>query len=149
MVRLWLDLMILKFFSNLISSMFLWFYSSRGTVWQNVVYVRGFGTWWYLESLPTQAILWFYDMEVHMKQRSGTEFLQKIAFYKNNGTHWNLWVLAECWWRPNSGCEHSEVVGDKFQQWLEWYKRQVMFQMCLQIFTSMARKLLFISGGNV
>ena len=26
-------------------------------------------------------------------------------------------MLAECLWRPNSGCEHSEVVGGVFQQW--------------------------------
>ena len=28
-------------------------------------------------------------------------------------------MLAECLWRPNSGSEHSEVVGDAFQQW-QW-----------------------------
>ena len=26
-------------------------------------------------------------------------------------------MLPECLWRPNSGCEHSEVVGGVFQQW--------------------------------
>jgi len=26
-------------------------------------------------------------------------------------------MLAECLWRPNSGCEHYEAVGGEFQQW--------------------------------
>ena len=32
-------------------------------------------------------------------------------------THWHSLAFAECWWRPSSGCEHSEAVGDAFQQW--------------------------------
>ena len=31
-----------------------------------------------------------------------------------NGTRWHSLTLAECLWRPNSGCEHSEVVGGTF-----------------------------------
>ena len=34
-----------------------------------------------------------------------------------NGTHWHSLMLGECLWRPNSGCEHSEVEGGIFQQW--------------------------------
>ena len=34
-----------------------------------------------------------------------------------NCTHWHSPMLAECLWRPTSGCEHSERVGDMFQQW--------------------------------
>jgi len=34
-----------------------------------------------------------------------------------SGTPWHSSVLAECWWRPTSGCEDSEVVGDAFQKW--------------------------------
>jgi len=26
-------------------------------------------------------------------------------------------AFAECLWRPNSGCEHSESVSGAFQQW--------------------------------
>jgi len=26
-------------------------------------------------------------------------------------------MLAECFWKPSNGCEHSEVAGDVFQQW--------------------------------
>ena len=36
------------------------------------------------------------------------------------GTRWHLLMLAECWWRPNSGCEHSEAVGSVFQQCWQW-----------------------------
>ena len=51
------------------------------------------------------------DMEVRMKQRCVIEFLRR-----KNGTHSHLLMLAECLWKPNSGCEHSEAVGDVFQQ---------------------------------
>jgi len=32
-------------------------------------------------------------------------------------THWHSSALAECLWRPNSGCEHSELVSGVFQKW--------------------------------
>ena len=35
-------------------------------------------------------------------------------------THWHSSMLAECLWRTNSGCEHSEVVGGTFWQWQQW-----------------------------
>ena len=41
------------------------------------------------------------DMEVHMKQRFVIEFV-------------HLSTLVKHFWRPNSGCEHSEVVGVHF-----------------------------------
>ena len=37
-----------------------------------------------------------------------------------NCTHWHSSPLAESLWRPNSGCEHSEVQGGAFQQWWQW-----------------------------
>ena len=52
------------------------------------------------------------DMKVCMKQRCAIEFQQK----KKNGIRWHSSTLTECLWRPNSGCEHSETVGDVFQQ---------------------------------
>jgi len=52
-------------------------------------------------------------VDVHMKQRCVTEFL----LVEKNGTRWHSLMLAECFWRPNSGCEHSEAVGGVFQQW--------------------------------
>jgi len=33
------------------------------------------------------------------------------------GIHWHSLTLAECLWKPNSWCEHSEVVSGRFQQW--------------------------------
>ena len=33
------------------------------------------------------------------------------------GTHWHSSTLAECFWRPNSGCEHSEVLCGVFHHW--------------------------------
>ena len=57
------------------------------------------------------------DMEAHAKQRYTTEVLHT----KKNGTYWHSLTLAECLWRPNSGCEHSEAVGGAFQQWQQWH----------------------------
>ena len=52
------------------------------------------------------------DMEVCMKEKCVIEFLHA----EKNGTH--SLVLAEHFWRPHSGCAHSEVMGDAFQQWI-------------------------------
>ena len=52
----------------------------------------------------------------------------------NNSPHWHSSMLAECLGRPNSGCEHSEVVGGVFQQWQQQHERQAMFQMVMQVF---------------
>ena len=50
------------------------------------------------------------DMEVHMKHRCVTEFhheekMAPIVTY-----------IDICFWRPNSRCEQSEMVGGAFQQ---------------------------------
>ena len=34
--------------------------------------------------------------------------------------HWYSSLLAECLWRPNSGRQHSELMGSTFQQWPQW-----------------------------
>jgi len=34
-------------------------------------------------------------------------------------------MLAEHLWRPNRECEHSEVVGDVFQQWPQQCEKEV------------------------
>ena len=53
------------------------------------------------------------DMGVHMKQRCVIEFLH----VEKNCTHGHSLMLAEHLWRPNSECEHGEVVDDVFQLW--------------------------------
>ena len=40
-------------------------------------------------------------------------------------------TLAEHLWRPNSGCEHREVVDGAFQQWQQWHKCQATFQAAM------------------
>ena len=62
-----------------------------------------------------QSVIMAFGMEVCMMQRCFTEFLH----VEKNGTQRHSSVLAECLWRPGSGCEHSEVVGAAFQQWQE------------------------------
>ena len=65
------------------------------------------------------------DMEEQMKHlKCVTEFLHA----EKSGTQWHSLMLAECLWRPESGCEHSEAVGGAFQQWWQRYGRQAMFQ---------------------
>jgi len=43
-----------------------------------------------------------------------------IPLCRNNCIRWCSLTLAEHWWRPNSGCEHSEMMGGEFQQWWPW-----------------------------
>lgn len=59
------------------------------------------------------------DTEVWVRQRSGIEFLCRGG-KKKKGAHWHSSILAECLWRPNSGCELSETAGGAFQQWQQW-----------------------------
>ena len=58
------------------------------------------------------------DMEVHMKQKCVIELLHE----GKNGTHWHSLMLAECFWRSKSGCEHGGAVGDAFSAmgYLHW-----------------------------
>ena len=46
---------------------------------------------------------------------------------RKNCTHWHSLMLAECLWRPNSGCENSEAVSGVFQQWWQQHERQATF----------------------
>jgi len=47
---------------------------------------------------------------------------------RRNGTHWLSLMLAECLWRPNSGCEHSAAMCTLFQPWWQLYEIQTTFQ---------------------
>ena len=42
---------------------------------------------------------------------------------RKNGIHWHSSVFTKCWWRPDSGCEHSEEVRGAFQQW--WHQHEI------------------------
>ena len=71
------------------------------------------------------------DTEVCMEQRCVIEFLHALA----------KWL-----WRPNSGCEHRVVV------WVVHFSSgnsDSGLPPLLQIFMSMACRLLFITGKNV
>ena len=67
------------------------------------------------------------DMEVHMKQRC----VNRIPPCRKNGPHWHSSVLAEHFWRPNSGWYHGEAVGGAFQHWWRWCERWAMIWMAL------------------
>ena len=64
---------------------------SRGAVWEN-------STWHW------------------SAYRGVTEFLH----VEKNCFSWHSSKFAEHLWTPNSGCEHTEVVGGVFQQWWHW-----------------------------
>lgn len=53
------------------------------------------------------------DTEVPMKQRCWIKFLSA----EKKWHPWHSLMLAEHLWKPNSRCEHAEVVGGVFQQW--------------------------------
>ena len=63
---------------------------SKGALWQNSI--------WHGSAYEAKVCHW-------------------IPACRKNGTHWHSLMLAEHWWRPNSGCEHSKAVGGVFQQW--------------------------------
>ena len=79
------------------------------------------------------------DMEVCMKQRCVIEFLhkEKIASV-------DIYQHFECFWRPTSGCEHSETVDDVFQQRWQW---QWVISTGRDIYEH-GMYLLFIAGKN-
>ena len=66
---------------------------SRGAVWQNGI---GHGSVY-------EAKVWHW-----------------IPPRGKHGTHRHSLMLAERFWRPNSGCEHSEAAGGAFQQRWQW-----------------------------
>jgi len=78
------------------------------------------------------------DIKVHMKQRCVTEILHA----GKNGLHWHSLMLHECFWRPNSGSERSEVVGGVFLWWWQ------CVTPLMQIFMSATCRILFIAGKN-
>jgi len=57
-----------------------------------------------------------------------------------NGTHLHSSMLHKRLWRPNSGCEHSEMLDGLFQQW--W--QQQWPHPLMQTFTSVLWRLFFI-----
>jgi len=65
---------------------------------------------------------------VHPFQAKG---LNCIPPHILNGTHWHSLMLAECLWRPKSGCEHREVVSCVFQWWWQQHERQDTFWMAM------------------
>ena len=75
-----------------------------------------------------------------------TKMCHFIPPYEKNGSHWHSLTLVEGFLRPNSGCEHSEAVGGALQQWWQQHESQAMFQMAMQLFMSMACKLLFTAN---
>ena len=60
-------------------------------------------------------------------------------------------MLAECLWRPNSGCEQSEVVGGVFQQWWQWVTSSGAHshECSLQVLVHRYQKFIGSSGDYV
>ena len=119
-----------------------WWYSSWGWTFQLIFHdilllcdrwlQRGCLIKWCL----TQKCIWSKGMELNS------------SMWKKNGIHWHSSTLAEHSWRPNSRCQNSKTMDDVFQEWWQQRERQAMLWMAMQIFMSMACRLLFITGEN-
>ena len=97
---------------------------SRGEVWQNGV--------WYGSMYEAKVCHWFLP-------------------HGKNDIHWDSLMLSECFWRPSSGCEHTEVVGGTFQQWQQWVTSTgADFDECgMQAFVHRWQKCRANGGGYV
>ena len=42
------------------------------------------------------------------------------SMWKKTSSHWHSSTFSEDFWRLNSGCEDSAVVGGVFQHWWQW-----------------------------
>ena len=76
----------------------------------------------------------------------GAKVCHWIPPCRKYGIRWRLSTLAKWLWRPNSGCEHRVVV------WVVHFSSgnsDSGLPPLLQIFMSMACRLLFITGKNV
>jgi len=71
-----------------------------------------------------------------------------IPAWGKNVTCWHSLILAGHFWRPNSRCELSEAVSVVFQGWWQWHDSLATFQIAMQIFTSVACRLLFIASKS-
>ena len=65
-----------------------------------------------------------------------------ISSYGKNYIHWFSLTLAECFWKPNSGCEYTETVSGPFQQRWQQHERQDTFCTSMQVYMSAAYWLL-------
>ena len=90
---------------------------SRGAIWPN-------GVW---RGSACEAEMWNW-----------------IPPCRRNGTHWHLLMFAEHLWRPNSGCEHTEVLVVHFSIGNNNSGSPLM----MQVSTSAACGLLFVAGEN-
>ena len=120
-----------------------WWYGSRGWTFLSVLCCSEQMT------AEGQSDKMVSDMEVCMKQSCVTESFHA----EKNGTHWCSLMLAEHFWKPSNGCEHSETVGGAFQQWWQWKTSHVLVghaqlsPQLVQIFMNTVCRLMFIFGG--
>ena len=100
---------------------------------------------WYGSRCWTFTPIFGYRLLLHKRWQQRGSLTEWHLTWKcgKKGTHWHSLMLAERLRRLNGGCEHSEEVGGAFQQW------QQRSPPLMQIFTSAACRLLFITGENV
>ena len=73
--------------------------------------------WWHCRWGWTNVLLHFAAMwQMAAKGQLDRMSREATSMQYKNATHWHSLISTECFWRPNSGCEH-EVVGGAFQQW--------------------------------
>jgi len=81
-------------------------------------------SWWLF-------ICFFPHVQVFPVLRSPELDLAVKVWPKQSWVKRKVHLIAERLWSPSSGCEHSEVVDDVFQQWWQWCERQAMFGMAM------------------
>lgn len=88
---------------------------------------------------------------------NGTLWQSCVAWSKGVGLNsfmqktWHLLVFisaCECWWRPNSGCQHSEVVGGASQQWWQRCERHQRYRRPCRSVRVQRADSWFIAGEN-
>ena len=70
-----------------------------------------------------------------------------IPLCRNNCIRWCSLTLAEHWWRPKSGCKHSEAVSSAFQWW--WQQLCRIYESSIQALVHPWQKCIANGGDYV
>ena len=101
------------------------------------------GRWWDGSRAWTFPPVFCYTLFLHDRWQQRDGLIQWCLTWKcewNKGVELNssMWkklypltFIAECLWRPNSGCEHSEALSGAFQKRWQQHGRLATFRMAM------------------
>ena len=110
-----------------------WWYGSRGWAFPPFQYIMLLCDKWQQRGSLTWKHRW-------------SKGVYWTTLYGRNSTPWHSSMLAECFWIPNSGCEHCEVMSCALQHWWQWHERWIMLWTVMQVYTCGACRLSFTAG---